>query len=84
MRPRPRQRGRKDRTVFYQYRADRSRPALRGIDQQVAKAEAAVAGKAAVTRNRSITLTGATKPVNRELEAQARALAGLKGYTTNL
>jgi hypothetical protein len=39
---------------------------------------------AAVKRNRFIKLTGATKTVNRELEAKTRALAGWKGYTTNL
>jgi transposase len=37
-----------------------------------------------VKRNRFIKLTGATKSVNRELEAKSRALAGWKGYTTNL
>jgi hypothetical protein len=58
--------------------------ALRGIDEQVAKAENAVAGKARVKRSRFIRLTGATKSVNRDLEAKAPALAGLKGYTTNL
>ena len=35
-------------------------------------------------RNRFVQLTGATKSVNRDLEAKARALAGLKGYITNL
>ena len=35
-------------------------------------------------RNRFVQLTGATKSVNRDLEAKARALAGLKGYVTNL
>jgi transposase len=70
--------------IFYQYRADRARRTLRGIDEQVAKAEKAVAGKIAVKRNRFIALAGGTKSVNRELEATARALAGLKGYTTNL
>ena len=35
-------------------------------------------------RNRFIKLSGATKSVNRELEAKSRALAGWKGYTTNL
>jgi hypothetical protein len=44
----------------------------------------AVAGKAPVKRNRFIKLTGATKTVNRQLETKARALAGLKGYVTNL
>jgi hypothetical protein len=41
-------------------------------------------GLAPVKRNRFITLDGATKSVNRELEAKARDLAGLKGYVTNL
>jgi transposase len=72
------------RTIFYQHRADRARRTLKGIDQQIAKAEKAVAGQAAIKRNRFVQLTGATKTINRELEAKARALAGLKGYVTNL
>jgi Transposase DDE domain len=75
---------RRRRTIFYQYRVDRARRTLKGIDQQIAKAEKAVAGQAAVKRNRFVQLTGATKSVNRDLEAKARALAGLKGYITNL
>jgi transposase len=75
---------RRDQSIYYQYRHDRARRTLRGIDEQVAKAEKAVAGKVAVKRNRFIKLTGATKTVNRTLEAKARALAGLKGYVTNL
>lgn len=35
-------------------------------------------------RNRFIRLDGASKSVNRELERKARALAGIKGYKTNL
>jgi len=77
-------RGIPDRIVYYQYRHDRARRTLRGIDEQVAKAEKAVQGHAPVKRNRFIKLTGAAKSVNRELEAKARGLAGLKGYTTNL
>ncbi len=57
---------------------------LRGIDEQVAKAQRAVDGHAPVKRNRYIQLTGATKSVNRTLEAKTRALAGWKGCTTNL
>jgi transposase len=75
---------RRDRVIYYQYRHDRARRSLRGIDEQVAKAEKAVAGKTPVKRNRFIQLTGGAKSVNRELEAKARALAGLKGYVTNL
>jgi len=73
-----------DRAIHYQYRHDRARRTLRGIDEEVAKAERAVEGKAAVKRNWFIKLTGATKSINRDLEAKARALAGWKGYTTNL
>jgi Transposase DDE domain len=76
--------GRRDKVIYYQYRADRGRRTLRGIDEQVAKAEKAVAGIITVKRNRFITLAAGQNSVNRELEAKARALAGLKGYTTNL
>jgi Transposase DDE domain len=75
---------RRDQMIYYQFRADRARRTLRGIDEQVAKAAKAVAGLAPVKRNRFIALDGATKSVNRELEAKARDLAGLKGYVTNL
>ena len=75
---------RRDQVIYYQYKADRARRALRGIDEQVAKAAKAVAGLAPVKRNRFIRLDGAVRSVNRELEAKTRALAGLKGYITNL
>jgi hypothetical protein len=76
--------GRRDQIIYYQYKADRARRTLRGIDEQVKKAEQAVAGGAPVKRNRFIQLAGGTRSVNRELEAKARALAGIKGYVTNL
>jgi transposase len=72
------------RMIFYQYRADRARRTLRGIDQQIVKAEKAVAGQTPVKRNRFVQLTGGSRSINRDLEAKARALAGLKGYITNL
>jgi Transposase DDE domain len=75
---------RRDQMIYYQYKADRARRTLRGIDEQVAKAAKAVAGLAPVKRNRFIALDGAVRSVNRELEAKARNLAGLKGYVTNL
>jgi len=73
-------RGIPDRAIHYQYRHDRARRSLRGIDEQIAKAQRAVDGTAAVKRNRFIKLTGATKSINRDLEAKTRALAGWKGY----
>ena len=76
--------GHRDQVIYYQYRHDRARRTLRGIDEQVAKAARAVAGLAPVKRNRFIRLDGTVPSVNRELEAKARDLAGLKGYLTNL
>ena len=75
---------RRDQVIYYQYRHDRARRTLRGIDEQVKKAEQAVAGQVPVKRNRFVQLSGGTRSVNRELEAKARALAGIKGYVTNL
>jgi hypothetical protein len=75
---------RRDQVIYYQFKVSRARRTLRGIDEQVAKAAKAVAGLAPVKRNRFIALNGAATSVNRELEAKARALAGLKGYVTNL
>jgi len=72
------------RTIFYQYRTDRAKRTLKGIDTQIGKAEQAVAGKTAVKRNRFVQLTGAKKSINRDLETKTRALAGIKGYVTNL
>jgi hypothetical protein len=76
--------GRRDKTIYYQYRHDRARRTLHGIGEQVKKAEQAVAGKTPVKRNRFVQLSGGTRTVNRELEEKARALAGIKGYVTNL
>ena len=69
-------------TSYYQYRASRVRRRLRGIAEQVGKAERVVAGKIPVKRNRFFALTSAQKTINRDLEA--KALAGWKGYITNL
>jgi hypothetical protein len=65
----------RDEVIYYQCRADRARRTLRGIDEQITKAERAVAGKVPVERNRFIRVVGADKSVNRTLEAKARALA---------
>ena len=76
--------GRRDQVIYYQYRADRARRTLRGIDEQVTKAEKAVAGQVPIKRNRFIQLCGGAHTINRELETKARTLAGIKGYITNL
>ena len=53
-------------TIYYQYRADRARRSLRGIDEQVRKAADAVAGRTAVKRNRFVRLDGGKKSINLE------------------
>ena len=45
---------RRDQVIYYQYRHDRARRTLRGIDEQVAKAASAIAGKAPIKRNREV------------------------------
>ena len=62
--------GRRDQVIYYQYKADRARRTLRGIDEQIAKAEKAVAGQAPVKRNRFIALADGAHTVNRDLEAK--------------
>ena len=76
--------GRRDQVIYHQYKAERARRALRGIDEQVAKAEKAVAGEIPFKRNRFIELSGGTRTMSRALEARARSLAGVKGYVTNV
>src|SRR5450755_3158333 len=49
---------RRDQVIYYQYKAARARRTLRGIDEQVRKAEQAIAGKTPVKRNRFIRLSG--------------------------
>lgn len=65
---------RRDQTMYYQYKDDRARRILRGINEQIAKAEKAVAGQAAVKRNRFVRLSGGTRTVNRDLEARSNAV----------
>jgi transposase len=77
-------RGIPDRVIYYQYRHDRARRTLRGIDEQITKAHKVVDGKSPVKRNRFIAVSGESKSIDHDLEAKARALAGWKGYTTNL
>jgi hypothetical protein len=47
-------RGIPDRVVYYQFRHDRARRTLRGINEQVAKAEKAVDGHAPVKSGQSV------------------------------
>lgn len=70
--------------THFQYSHDRARRSLRGIDEQVAKAKRAVDGDVAIKRNRYVDLSAPNKKVNYALAAKHRALAGIKGYETDL
>ncbi len=56
---------RRDQVISCQYRAERARRTLRGIGEQAARPEKAVAGKTPVKRNRFIQQSGGTRGVNR-------------------
>jgi hypothetical protein len=75
-----------DHVTVYQWKKARAARTLRGIDQQLAKAQVQVAGPGTskVRRNRFIKLDGATKSINQELVDKARSLAGFKAYLTNV
>jgi hypothetical protein len=73
-----------DRVIYYQYRTTGPGEPCAASMSRLPRPNRAVDGKAPVKRNQFIKLTRATTSVNRDLEANARALAGRKGYTTNL
>ena len=77
-------RGIPDRVIYYQFRHDRGRRTVRGIDEQVAKAERAVQGTAAVKRNRFIKLTGPPRASTAIWRPRLGRWRDKKGYTTNL
>jgi hypothetical protein len=71
--------GRRDQVIYYQYRHERARRTLRGIDEQVKKAGQAVAGNAPVKRNRFIQLSGGGRSRDEDLplpREDCRAVAG--------
>ena len=73
-----------DDRIIYQYREKRARLDIKNIELQVAKATRMVNGIAPVKRNRFVSLTSEKKTLNQNLIDKAYALAGIKGYVTNL
>jgi transposase len=70
--------------VVYQWSFKRSQRDNKTINAQIARAEKATAGNAPVTRTRFLKVSDAAKELNQATIDQARQLAGLKGYMTNL
>jgi hypothetical protein len=70
--------------VIYQYRAKRAALDLRNIEKQVAKAKKALSGQIPANRTKFLSIKAKSKQLNQKLIDKARALAGVKGYVTNL
>lgn len=70
--------------VIYQYRAKRAALDLRNIEKQVAKAKKALSGQIPVNRTKFLSIKAKNKQLNQKLIDKAKALAGIKGYVTNL
>ncbi|MBI4215718.1 MAG: IS1634 family transposase [Parcubacteria group bacterium] len=73
-----------DYRIVYQYLASRAALDVKNIQKQVAKAQKIIAGKTAVSRAKFVTIAAKSKTLNQALIAKAYALAGIKGYVTNL
>ena len=57
---------------------------IRNIEKQLLKARRIVSGKAPIKRNRFLTLKTQGKKLNQAMIDKAYALAGIKGYVTDL
>ena len=70
--------------IIYQYRAKRAALDLRNIAKQVEKAEKIIKGSAVAKKAKFLSVTTKKKQLNQALVDKAKALAGIKGYVTNL
>jgi hypothetical protein len=70
--------------VIYQYRAKRAALDIRNIKKQVAKAEKVINGQTPTHKTKFLKLQSTEKQLNQKLVDKAYALAGVKGYVTNL
>ncbi len=70
--------------IIYQYRAKRAALDLRNIKKQIEKAKQIVSGTTTAKKAKFLTVTTKNKRLNQALIDKASALAGIKGYVTNL
>lgn len=70
--------------IIYQYREKRASLDRRNIEKQVIKAEKIISGKNPTKRTKFLSVTTKEKKLNQVLIDKAKALAGVKGYVTNL
>jgi transposase len=70
--------------IIYQYREKRAELDMRNIEKQIAKAEKIINGKITVRKAKFLSVKTKDKKLNQILIDKAKALAGIKGYVTNL
>lgn len=70
--------------IIYQYRVKRAALDIKNIEESIAKARRIVSGQAPMKRNRFLSLKTREKKLNQALIDKAYALAGIKGYVTDL
>lgn len=70
--------------IVYQYRAKRAALDLHNIEKQITKAKQVINGQIPTTRTKFLSVKAKSKQVNQKLVDKAIALAGIKGYVTNL
>jgi transposase len=70
--------------VIYQYRAKRAALDIRNIEKQIAKAKKVISGQISANKTKFLSVTAKSKQLNQKLIDKAYALAGIKGYVTNL
>ena len=70
--------------IIYQYREKRAKLDMRNIEKQIAKAEKIISGKITVQKAKFLSVKTKDKKLNQTLIDKAKALAGVKGYVTNL
>lgn len=73
-----------DQRIIYQYREKRAALDLHNIAKQIAKAEKIISGKASEKKAKFLNVKTKEKKLNQGLIEKAKALAGIKGYVTNL
>lgn len=74
----------KNHRVIYQYREKRAKLDRQNIQKQIDKAQRVISGKRAVSKTKFLTVTAKDKKLNQKLIDKAYALAGIKGYVTNM
>ena len=70
--------------IIYQYRGKRAALDRRNMDKQITKVEKIISGNITAKRAKFLSVKMSEKRLNQALIEKATALAGIKGYVTNL